>query len=177
MGATLLGLGLKLLGFGQTILSLIWDAIKGICKFAVKKPFQFFTIAFALGLMWAGWYGFQTKQELVKTQQVVQEKVEFIKGQDKTIKEYVGALDTEKKNHVSDIKKSNEAIDNLKKVADEALARAQAAGVKAQKAKAKYDQMAQDYGRANPSTGDPADRIKREEQTNDAFFKNWRKAQ
>lgn len=172
----LFGLGLKLLGFGKLILGFILEILKVIFKFALEKPFQFLTIVLSLALLWAGWYSYRTNAELVRTQKVVEEKVTFIKGQNKTIKEYVKALDTEKKNHVASVKRSNDAVASLKRTADQALARAQAAGQHALKDKAQYDQMGVIYGRTNPSTGKAEDRIKREEATNDSFIKEWRKA-
>lgn len=177
MGGIALGILLKALGFGKLLLGWAWDAFKGICKFAIEKPFQFLTILLSLVLVWAGWYTIQTKQQLVETQKVVDEKVKYIKGQDIRLKEYVVALKTEKTNHVNDIKKSNTAVDSIKKAADAAYARAQAAGQKALKDKVKYDDLGRDYGRANISTGKPEERIKREEATNDSFIKEWRKAQ
>lgn len=176
MGVSL-GIALKLLGFGKVLLGWFWDAVKGIFKFAVEKPFQFLTIALAFALLITGWYAYGTNQKLVATQKVVDEKVKFIKGQDKTIKEYVKALDVEKKNHVTDINRSNNAVASIKRTADQALARAQAAGQKALRDKTTFDQMAQDYGRANDSHKTPAERIKREQETNDSFIKDWRKAQ
>lgn len=174
MGA--LGIGLKLLGFGKVILGFLGDAIASIFKFALEKPFQFLTISLSIALVCAGWYGFQTKQELTETQTVVKEKVQFIEKQGVTIKEYVKALDTEKKNHVNDIKKSNIAVESLKKAADEALARAQAAGREIEKDKVKYQALATKYSQANSSAGTADDRIKREEQTTDSFLNDWRKA-
>jgi len=172
----LLGLGLKLLGFGKVLLGFVLEVVKAIFRFALAKPFQFLTIILSLTLLWAGWYSYQTQQELVKTQKIVEQKVTFIKGQDVKIKEYVKALDTEKQNHVSDIKRSNDAVASLKKAGDAALARAQAAGRAAAKDQVKYDQMGQVYGRTNSSTGKPEDRIKREEATNDSFIGEWKKA-
>lgn len=176
MGAALLGFGLKLLGFGQLVLGFILDIVKAIFQFALAKPFQFLTILLSLTLLWAGWYGYNVKQDLVATQKVVEEKVTFIKGQDKTIKEYVKALDTEKQNHVVDIKRSNDAVASIKRSADAALARAQKAGQEAKREQVKYDKLGSDYGRTNPSSGKPQDRIKREEATNDSFIKAWKEA-
>lgn len=170
------GIGLKLLSFGKLLLEFILEILKSIFKFALAKPFQFLTIVLSLTLLWAGWYTIQTRAELIQTRHIVDEKVTFIKGQDKVIKEYVTALDTEKKNHVASIKRSNQAVENLKKTADAALARAQAAGIKAAAEKTKYDRLGESYGRTNPSTGKPADRIKREEATNDSFIEEWKKA-
>lgn len=167
---------LKGLGLGKVLLGWIWDTVKGICKFAVAKPFQFLTIVLSMALIWAGWYGVNTNQELTDTRKIVDEKVLFIKGQDKTIKEYVQALDTEKKNHVASIEKSNSAVASLKRAADKALADAQAAARKAAQDKVKFDKLATDYGRANDSSKPAAERIKREELTNDEFIKDWRKA-
>lgn len=172
-----MAIGLKLLGFGKVLLGFVLDMLKGIFKFASEKPFQFLTIALAAALLITGWFAYGTSQKLTATQKIVDEKVLFIKGQDKTIKEYVKALDTEKQNHVTDIKRSNDAVANIKKTADAALARAQAAGQQALRDKAKFDQMGTVYGRTNPSTGKPQDRIKREEATNDSFIKEWKKAQ
>jgi hypothetical protein len=175
MGAA--ALGLKLLGFGKTLLGWLLGLLKGILDFAFKKPFQFLTIALALALLWCGWYGVSTKRELVETQKVVEEKTKYIKGQQVTITQYVKALDVEKKNHIRDIRKSNDAVDGLRKAADKALAKAQAAGREALKDKRKFDQLGDDYGRANPSTGTAEQRILREQATNDSFIKDWRKAQ
>lgn len=177
MGGIVLGILLKGLGFGKMLLGWVWDAIKGIFKFAVERPFQFLTIAFAAALFVGGWYAINTTHKLSETQQIVDEKVKFIKQQDIRLNEYVVALDTEKQNHVKDIKKSNSAVDSIKKAADAALARAKAAGAQALKDKVKYDNLATSYGRANKSTGKPEDRIKREEATQDSFIKDWRKAQ
>lgn len=175
MGGIALGILLKGLGFGKLLLGWIWDAIKGIVAFAVAKPFQFLTIVLSIALMIAAWYGINTSNKLVETQRIVDEKVLFIKGQDKILKEYVKALDTEKKNHVASITRSNDAVSKLKRTADDALARAQAAGRAAKKDQQKYDALAQDFGRANPSTGRPEERISREQATNDAFIKEWKK--
>jgi hypothetical protein len=168
---------LKGLDFGKVLLGWIWDIVKGIFKFAFEKPFQFLTIVLSLALLIAGWYGISTTRELSESQKIVEEKVTFIKGQDIKIKEYVKALDVEKKNHVASIDRSNKAVSNLKKAADEALARANAAGRQAIKDKAQFDQLGRDYGRANNSKAAPAERIKREEATNDSFITEWKKAQ
>jgi Skp family chaperone for outer membrane proteins len=167
---------LKGLGFGKMLLGFAWDVIKGIFKFAVAKPFQFLTIVLSLALIYAGWYAYGTNQELVETRKIVEEKILFIKGQDKILKEYVQALDTEKKNHQTSIKRSNEAVADLKKAADRALANAQAAGRRAEKDKAKFEQLGRDYGRANDHTKPAQERIDREQATNDEFIKDWRKA-
>lgn len=172
-----LGILLKILGFGKILLGFAWDAIKGIFKFASEKPFQFLTIALAAALLITGWFAYGTSQKLTATQKIVDEKVLFIEGQNKTIKEYVKALDVEKKNHVSDIRRGNDAVASIKKSADAALARAQEAAREALKDKAKFDKLGSDYGRSNPSTGKPQDRIKREEATNDSFIKEWKKSQ
>lgn len=172
-----LGILLKGLDFGKMLLGWIWDTLKGIFKFAVEKPFQFLTIILSLALIYAAWYGINTKRELIDTNKVVDEKVEFIKGQDIKIKEYVKALDVEKKNHVTSIKRSNDAVADMKRAADNALARANAAGQKALKDKAQFDQMGVDYGRVNDSRATPEQRIKREQETNDSFIKAWRDAQ
>lgn len=174
MGA-ISGYGLLLLGYGKLLLGYIFDFVKAIFKFATEKPLQFLAIALSLALLWAGWYGYQTKTQLTATQKIVEEKVTFIKGQDIRMKEYVKALDTEKKNHVNDIKRGNNAVADLKKTADAALARAQKAGAEAKKEQVKFDKLGSDYGRSNPSTGKAADRIKREEATNDSFIKEWKK--
>lgn len=175
MGGLLLGILFKGLGFGKLILTWVWDIIKGIASFAIAKPFQFLTIALSLALIFAAWYGLSTKKELVATQAIVEEKVLFIQGQDKILKEYVTALKVEKQNHVASITRSNEAVAKLKKVADEALAKAQAAGRAAKKDQQRYQELAEEFGRSNPSTGLPEDRIAREEQTNDAFINEWKK--
>lgn len=175
MGGIALGILLKGLGFGKLLLGWIWDTIKGIFKFAVEKPFQFLTIVLSIALIFAAWYGLSTKKVLTDTQKIVDEKVLFIKGQDKILKEYVKALDVEKKNHVASITRSNDAVTRMKKTADDALARAKKAGIEAKKDQHKYDTLAQNYGRVNPSTGKPEERIKREEATNDSFIKEWKK--
>ena len=175
MGGIAMGILLKGLGFGKLVLGLLWNVLKGILEFAAAKPFQFLTIILSIALIWAGWYGVSTKQELVRTQKIVDEKVEFIEKQDKSLKDYTEKLETEKKNHVADIKKSNKAVDSLKKAADQAYARAQVAAQEAKKDQSKYDKLGSDYGRTNPSTGKPQDRIKREEATNDSFIKEWKK--
>lgn len=167
---------LKGLGFGKMVLGILWDIIKGIFGFAVEKPFQFLTIVLSLALVYAGWYGANTTRELTQTKKIVDEKVQFIEKQGKTITEYTTALDKEKKNHVADIKKSNNAVDSLKKAADQAKARAEAAAQAVKKDQVKFDKLAGDYGRYNPSTGKPQDRIKREEATNDSFIKAWKEA-
>lgn len=172
-----LGILLKGLGFGKMLLGWLWDVVKGVCKFAVDKPFQFLVIILSVALVWAGWYAYGTKTELAETKKIVDEKVLFIKGQDKVLKEYVTALSTEKKNHVTDIKRGNEAVNSLKKTADAALAKAQAAGREALKEKAQFDKMGVDYGRANNSKAPAAERIVREQETNDSFIKDWKKAQ
>lgn len=177
MGGIALGILLKGLGFGKILLGWFWDAVKGTFKFAIEKPFQFLTIILSIALIGAAWYGINTKKQLVHTQSIVDEKVLFIKGQDVRLKEYVTALDVEKKNHVNDIKKSNTAVDSIKKTADAALAKAQAAGREALKDKRKFDQLGVDYGRANDSKKSPAERIAREQDTNDSFIKDWKKAQ
>lgn len=174
MGA-ILGFGLNLLGYGKLLLGFFLDIVKAIFKFALEKPLQFLAILLSLALLWAGWYAYQTKTALTATQKIVEEKVTYIKGQDIRMKEYVKALDTEKKNHVNDIKRGNEAVASVKKSADAALARAQKAGVEAKKEQVKFDKLASDYGRSNPSSGKAADRIKREEATNDSFIKEWKK--
>lgn len=171
----ILGLGSSLLGYGKVLLSWLLDMIKVIFQFALNKPFQFLTIVLAAMLLWAGWYAVDTKQQLVETQKIVEDKVTYIKGQDKVLKEYVKSLEIEKTNHVRDITRSNSAVANIKKTADAALARAQAAGQAARKDQAKFDKMGADYGRSNVSTGKPEERIKREEATNDSFIKEWRK--
>jgi Skp family chaperone for outer membrane proteins len=171
-----LGLGLKALGFGKMLLGWIWDTICGIFKFAVEKPFQFLTIVLALGLVIAGCFAFNTKKELVATQGIVNEKVTFIKSQDKILKEYVKALEVEKTNHVKDIKKSNVAVSNIKQAADRALANAKAEGIKAGAKKQQYLDLANKYSTPNSSQVSDAQRIKNEEETNRAFIKDWRKA-
>lgn len=174
MGA-ISGYGLVLLAYCKLLLSRFQAAIKAVIKFALEKPLQFLAILLSLALLWAGWYGYQTKTQLTATQKIVEEKVTFIKGQDIRMKEYVKALDTEKKNHVNDIKRGNDAVAGLKRTADAALARAQRAGEEARKDQVKFDKLGSDYGRSNPSTGKAADRIKREEATNDSFIKEWKK--
>ena len=175
MGGIALSILLKGLGFGKLLLGWIWDAIKGICSFAIAKPFQFLTIVLSIALIIAAWYGINTNKKLIETQRIVDEKVLFIEGQDKVLKEYVKALDTEKKNHVASIARNNDAVSRLKRTADDALARAQAAGQAARKDQQRYDTLAEDFGRVNPSTGRPEERIAREEATNDAFIKEWKK--
>jgi tRNA (Thr-GGU) A37 N-methylase len=176
----MLGLALSFLlkgfGFGKMLLGWVWDFIKGVASFAMAKPFQFLTIVLSLALIGAAWYGFNTKKELVETQQIVEEKVLFIKGQDRVLKEYVTALKVEKQNHVASINRSNEAVARLKRVADNALARAQAAGVAAKKDQQRYNELAEQFGRINPSSGAPEERIEREERTNDEFIGEWKKA-
>jgi len=171
----LLGIGSSILGFGKLLFGWILNILLAIFKFALAKPFQFMTILLALTLLWVGWYCVQTKQELVESQKIVEEKVTFIKGQDQVLKQYVAALNVEKTNHVNDIKRGNDAVASVKRTADAALARAQAAGREAKKDQVKFDQLGADYGRVNPSTGKPEVRIKREEATNDSFITEWKK--
>ena len=76
---------LKGLGFGKMVLGFLWDIIKGICGFAVEKPFQFLTIVLSLALVYAGWYGANTTRELTQTKKIVDEKVQFIEKQGKTL--------------------------------------------------------------------------------------------
>lgn len=168
---------LKGFGFGKMLLGWVWDIIKGIASFAMAKPFQFLTIALSLALIGAAWYGFNTKKQLVETQQIVEEKVLFIKGQDRVLKQYVTALKVEKQNHVASVNRSNEAVARLKRVADDALAKAKAAGQAAKRDQQRYNDLAEQFGRANSSQGTPEERIEREEQTNDAFIGEWKKAE
>jgi hypothetical protein len=175
MGSIILGILLKGLGFTKLIFEWIWQTISGIIKFAIAKPLQFLVIILSMALVWSGWYAYGTKRDLAATQAVVEEKVSFIKGQDIRLKEYVKALDVEKKNHVESIQKTNQAVASLKKTADAALARAQAAGRAAKKDQAKYDQLGKDYGRVNTSSGTAEQRIQREQETNDSFIEEWKK--
>ena len=177
MGGIALGILLKCLGFGKMLMGWFWDAVKGICRFATNKPFQFLVIVLSMALCYAGWYAASQHKQLDDTRKIVDEKVLFIKGQDKILKEYIQDLNIEKKNHVSDIRKSNDAVAGIKHAADAALARAQAAGRQALKDKVKFDNLATVYGRSNVSTGTADERIKREQATNDSFIKEWKKAQ
>lgn len=172
-----MGFLLGALGFGKAILEAIFAFLKGIAEFAGKYPFQFLTIVFALGLMGTGWWGFNQKQALIATQKIVEEKVAFITGQNKVITQYVTALKVEKANHVADIKKQNDSILSIKQAADKLQQKAQAAAAQHAKDKAKYDDLATKYDKANTVIKDnPQLRIDNEEKTNNQFFKDWKAA-
>lgn len=171
-----LGLLFKLLGWGKMLLGLIRDIIKGIIKFAIEKPFQFLTVALFIALLFTIWWANGIHKDLVETRKIIETKTKFIKEQNIVLKQYVKTLEVEKKNHVADIQASNKAVANLKKTADDALARTQAEAKKVAVKQAQYRDLAVKYATSNPSDGTAEVRIKREEQTTDQFIDDWKKA-
>jgi hypothetical protein len=172
-----LGIALKALGFGKLLLTLLFEFIKGIVKFAVKYPFQFLTLFLSAVLVFLGWYAVATHNELEQVRIVVKNKETFIKEQGETLKVYVKALEKEKVLHHKTIETNNKAVANLKKVADKAQANARKEAAKVEAKRQEYLTLAAKYKAANPSTGTPQERINREEETTDQFIKDWRKAE
>jgi len=168
---------LKGLGFGKLLLDGLWKAIQGLFKFAVEKPFQFLTLTLSLGLALLGWYAVATNKELEEVRLVVVTKDKVIREQGETLTKYVKALDVEKKSHVKTIETNNKAVASIKKMADSALAKAKKEAAKVEAVRQDYLTIAARYKNANPSTGSADDRIKREEATNNEFFKEWSKVE
>ncbi len=173
----LLSILLKTLGFGKLVMTWIWDAIKGIAKFAWNCPFQFLTLLLSIGLGFLGWYAVATYNILEETRVIVKEKEVFIKQQDAALKQYVKALDTEKTQHRKTIATNNRAIADLKRIADQALASARREAAKVEAKRLEYLALAAKYRAANPSTGTADERIDREQKTTDEFIKDWRKVE
>jgi septal ring factor EnvC (AmiA/AmiB activator) len=169
-----IGILLNILGFGKTIMNWIWDAIKGICAWIVANPVKALIVAIALALAASMWHSHNLSNDLDAANKTIESKNTFIKEQGDKLNKYVKALDAEKTSHQDTIHNNNKAVDSLKKMADEALAEAQKAGRRALTEKKRYDEMAGQFGQANPTSGTPAERIEREENTNDAFIKSWR---
>jgi len=172
----LLGILLKGLDFGKMLLGWIWDLLKGIAAFAMAKPWQFATIVLALLLALALWSRAGIQGELETANLTIKDKTAFIEEQDKSLKLYVKALDTEKKNHSASIARSNDAVADLKKTADRALANAQEAKRKAKAEQKRFEEIAEIFGLSNVTTGTAEERIDREQKTNDDFIEAWRKA-
>lgn len=172
-----LGFLLKLLGLGKTLLNWLWDAVKAIVAFAFKKPFVFFTIVLSLALAGTLWYAYGLQQDLTAAQTTIAAKDKFISEQDKSLRSYVKALDTERETLRKTIETNNKAVADLKRVADQALANAQKEAAKAEAKRQEYIALATKYRNANPSTGTAEERIQREQKTNDDFFADWRRAQ
>ena len=170
-----LAIGLKLLGWGQTLMSWLWDAIKGIFSWAAKYPFQFLSAVFLLATVFCAYHWNTTKAELATANQTIATKQKFIDDQGARLNQYVTALDDQKKILQQTVDTNNKAVEALKKTADAALASAQKEAAKAVAAQKVYNALAAKYANANPSTGTPAERIQREEQTTDRFISDWRK--
>jgi hypothetical protein len=172
----LIGILLKGLGFGKILLGWAWEAIKGIVSFAVEKPFQFLTVALSAALVIAGWYGLNKNEELEKTKTIVNEKVEFIKGQDKILTEYKETVKVQKETLIKTVTSHNNEVSRMKKTADAALARAKAAGLQAERKAQTYKSLAEKYKTAGDSDLPDNVRIIREQDTTDNFIADWRKA-
>lgn len=171
-----LGILLKGLGFGKSILGWAWDAIKGIFKFAVEKPLQFLTIALSVALVFAGWYGFSKNEELVQTKIIIQQKTEFIKGQTKILTEYQQTVKIQKQTLIKTVNSHNSEVARIKKTADAALARAKAAGIAAERKAQRYQDMANKYKIIGDSSLPDKERIELEQKMTDEFIEDWRKA-
>ena len=166
----MLGLGLKLLGWGKTLMEWLLALVKGIFQFVMKYPWQAAVIGLVAALVFVMWRADGISNEL-ETTQLAKAKVE------KQLKEYVVVLDNEKKAHANTIKDHNRAVRAIKEAADNTKKRAEAEAARRLKEVRKFEQLARDYRNANPSTGTAEERILREEKTNGDFIKDFRRAQ
>lgn len=166
----MLGIGLKLLGWGKTLMDWLLALAKAIFDFIMKYPWQAAVIGLTALLVFVMWRadGISNELETTKTEKVAVEK---------KLKSYVVALDNEKKAHKNTIADHNRAVRSIKEAADATKKRAEAEAARRLKEVKKFERLARDFGSANPSTGTAEERILREEKTNGEFIKEFRRAQ
>lgn len=162
-----MGIFLSIFGFGKMIFQFVLDIVKQIFAFMLAKPWIAATIALSLALGYCSYTGNETHKKLVATELVV--------VQQKTlVKKFQLAYNDEHKLLVTTIKTHNNEVLELKKIGDEALARAKEEAAKNAVVIRKYQTLSVKYSIANSSEGTAEERIAREEKTNDQFFQEFK---
>ena len=171
----LLGIALKFLDWGKTLMGWIGDLFSAIFQIALKYPLQF---TIAVLLLVAAFFGYEWHSkdvELKTAKATIVSKQAFIDAQGARLNQYVEALNQEKATLQQTVATNNAAVASLKTTANNALAGAQKAAL-ASKAKSQaYMELATKYQVANPSTGTAEQRIQKEQATTDQFISDWRK--
>ncbi len=174
------GLGLKLLGIGKAILGFFLGVLKGIFEFCQKHPLLALALFVDVILLYGCWWGYRqhTKSELrgaqiVELHKTIKEKDSLIELLYKRIKQYAAALSEAQDGRVADIREHNQAVQSIKSVADQQLARAQKEAEAKKRERDQYFMLAEKYRRALTKGGTPEQRIANEERINREFIKDY----
>lgn len=177
-----LAIGLKLLGIGKTIFGFILAVIKWIADFAQKHPLLFIAICIDLVLLYGCYWGYK-QHNLAEDRQVkITELKREIKDKDSTIellykrvKEYAKALQDSQNGRVRDIQEHNKAVENLRRVADEQIRKAQEEAARTRAQRDAYMKLSEKYRNPGPNCGTPEQRIACEQKINREFIQDIQK--
>lgn len=150
----------------------IKDIVAGLIGWAIKNPFPAATIVLAAVCIW-GYHSYSVKLDAANHTITTQKT--YIADQKVILDQYVVGYKSVTKQLKDTVDQNNKAVADLKKAADDQAAKAKAAGEKAKESESKYQDLATKYLIVNPSTGTAEERIQREEETNDNFFRDFKR--
>lgn len=170
-----IGIALKLLGFGKTILGFFLGILKDIMGFAEKHPILFCAILLDIVLLYGCYRGYKWHMKAnAEASQITNLKSDNA-GLSMRLKQYSKALTEAQQQLVDTITDNNKAIDRLKQEADKQKARAEAEAAKVRAVRDQYVVLEGKYAKANPSTGTAEERLAREQATNRQFITDFQK--
>ena len=175
----MLGIALKLLGIGKAILGWFLGIIQQGFEWAQNHPLLALAIVVDVALLAGCWWGYGQHRDsqaksvtITQLQGEVKQKDSLIDQLYERIKEYAAALEQTEAAREADIKQHNEAVDSIKKAADQQIADAQRKAAETKKERDAYFLLSQKYRQAITKGGTPEQRIANEEQLNREFIRD-----
>lgn len=165
---------LTILGFIKSGFAMLLGFLKAIMDWARANPITALIVSLAIVCAGLGYWGNNQREARIAAEASLKEQKELNQKLNASLKQYVKALDDEKKLHVQTIKNHNAAVQKLKDEADKAASNAAKEANRIRAERDKYLDVAAKYSNPNNSSGTAEERIAREQRTNDQFFKDFK---